>query len=156
MVGCQTKPTVVKNENANQDKKVRVLADTRSRLSYESFHLPGSIHLNSEDFIITKNRNKFLDPDIVERLARRGVSPEKDVVLISDTPNSVENKKWNWLLLQLDVKDVVMMSLTSYREANKNRVPQAPPERASVWKVEPSVLEKSTSCFVNWSDDICL
>lgn len=162
--GCQSAPTKISEETATRESKERVLADTRNALDFESFHLPGSVALRSEDFLVLKNPRtgtRVLDPDMeqtIERLAKRGISPAREVVLISDRPDSIENKKWNWLLLQLGVKNVVMMSLDSYRAANPDRVPQAPPSLAAVWKVERPqlILREAQNCFVGWSDRLCL
>ena len=163
VVGCQMKPTKTSDEAGNRDAG-RVLVDTRTALQYESFHVSGSIHLRSDEFLVLQNartKTRILDPDIdqiVERLARRGVSPSREIVLISDKADSVENKKWNWLLFQLNVKNVTMMSLQSYRDANKSRPPQASPERAATWSIERPQLIKAQAqqCFVSWSDEKCL
>lgn len=164
LLSCQSPPTKITGETVADTAPIRVLVDTRTHLQYETFHLSGSVHLNSSDFLILRNpaaKERIMDPDIpqiVERLARRGVSPEREIVLISDRQDSVENKKWNWLLLQLNVKNVIMMSLDGYRQANKNRVPQPNPERAAIWSVDRPqlILKQSKYCFVNWSDSLCL
>lgn len=163
-VGCQSKPTKVTEESGNRDSQNQVLVDTRTALEYESFHISGSGHLRSDDFLVLQNpktKKRILDPDIeqiVERLARRGISPNREIVLLSDRADSVENKKWNWLLLQLGVKNVVMMSLPIYRDIHKNRPPQSPAERAPVWTIERPQLIKAQAqqCFVAWSDEHCL
>lgn len=163
LVGCQMKPTKTSDEAGNRDAG-RVLVDTRTSLQYESFHVAGSVHLRSDDYLVLQNartKTRILDPDIeqiVERLARRGVSPQREIVLLSEKADSIENKKWNWLLLQLGVKNVVMMSLQTYREVNKGRPPLSPPEKAAVWSIErPQLLKaQAQQCFVAWSDEKCL
>lgn len=163
LASCQSPQTKITEETGGKSA-MRVLVDTRSHLQYETYHISGSVHLHSSDFLILRNareKERILDPDIpqiIERLARRGVSPEREIILISDSPDSEENKKWNWLLLQLHVRNVIMMSLDSYREVNRNRVPQPKPERAAVWQVERPqlILKQSKNCFVSWSDSLCL
>lgn len=164
LTSCQSPQTKIKQETGGEAPIMRVLVDTRSHLNYETYHISGSVHLHSSDFLILKSavqKERVLDPDIaqiIERLARRGVSPEREIVLISDRHDSEENKKWNWLLLQLNVKNVIMMSLDGYRQANRNRVPTPLPERAAVWSVERPqlILQQSKNCFVSWSDRLCL
>ncbi len=163
-VGCQIKPTVVKDESANHYNKALVVVDTRSALDYFSFHIPGSVSLNSADFLILKNprtKKRVIDPDleqIVERLAKRGISPLKTIVLISEKKDSDENKKWNWLFLQLDIRDVAMMGLEDYLAHNKRVAPQATPDSVPVWEIKKKkfILKKADECFVNWSDYDCL
>lgn len=171
ILGCQLKPTQIKEEPANQDNKNLVLVDTRSALEFVSFNISGSINLNTGDYLILKNpktSKRILDPDlpqIIERLASRGISPVKKILLLSNTKDSIENKKWNWLLKQLGVREVAMMGFDEYRALHKNRVPQAPPLPASTsdykrdFKKDPKEVKllqiKADQCFVNWSDQAC-
>lgn len=159
LFGCQLQPTQLKEESANQDNKNLVLVDTRSAFEFAGFHFSGSVHLNSEDFLILKNpqtKKRILDPDItqtIERLAQRGISPLKSVVLISDKKDSAENKKLSWLLRKLEITQVTMMGFDEYRVINKNRVLQAPSTAVPVWSVADTevILKKADQCFVNWS-----
>lgn len=163
LFGCQTKPTKIKEESANRDKNT-VLVDTRSSFEFAGFHFSGSVNLNSESFLILKNpktKKRILDPDItqiIERLAKRGISPLKSVILISNKKDSNENKKMNWLLRKLEISDVTMMGFDEFRIINKNRVPQAPPESEPVWGVVDTqiILKNADQCFVNWSDENCI
>lgn len=163
LTSCQTQPTLVKQEVATQDFKNRVLVDTRSAFDFAGFHISGSINLYSGDFLILKNPRtelRVLDPDIaqvIERLAKRGLSPLKSVILLNEKRDDIENKKWLWLLRQLEVRDVTLMSLQEYREQNKN-IPQAKPEPAPVWNVKnvKGIQVKAGSCFVKWSESQCL
>ncbi len=162
LFGCQTKPTQIKDESGNREKNV-VLVDTRSAFEFAGFHFSGSVNLNSESFLILKNpktKKRILDPDIpqiIERLAKRGLSPLKSVILISNKKDSIENKKWNWLLRKLEVQNITMMGFDEFRVLNKNRVPQAPPESEPVWGVVDTqvVLKNADQCFVGWSDENC-
>ena len=144
-----------------------VIVDTRSGFDYASFHIPGSINLESSQFLILKNPLKglrIMDPDlvqIIERLARRGVSPEKKVILISQKANSDENKKWQWLLRNLQIEDISVTSLEEFRKKFPNRQ-FAEPTRSEVWALQISedlqnefILKKSSDCFVTWSDKKC-
>jgi hypothetical protein len=98
--GCQSAPTKIKQEVGGTPDKSVVYADTRSALAYTTYHPSGVISLNSDDFIILKNaatQTRVIDPDLnqlVERLARRGISPLKKVKLLSSNKDSDENKKW--------------------------------------------------------------
>lgn len=163
LFGCQTKPTQIKEESVTRYDKDVVLVDTRSAFDYASFHISGSVNLNSGDFLILKNPKTYqriLDPDIdqvIERLAKRGISPLRSIVLISDKKDSDDNKKWRWLLRQLDVRDVTLTSLEIYRTQNKSLVPQAMPDSVPVWQIKNTkvIFKKSEQCFVNWSDENC-
>lgn len=163
LFGCQMKPTVLKEESATPASEKEVLVDTRSALEYESYHISGSVSLRSEDFLILKNpktQKRILDPDIpqtIERLAKRGITPLKKVILISQKKDSDENKKWTWLLNQFGIYKIETISFDDYRKTHPKRIPQAPPEREPVWSVENSeqILKKSEQCFVGWSDLFC-
>lgn len=163
LFSCQSKPTLISEEPTNPLPKDIVLADTRSAFEFAGYHFSGSVSLRSEDFLIlkdAKSQKRIMDPDIpqtIERLARRGISPLKSILLISDKKDSIENKKWRWLLKQLDVRDVELVRFEDYREAHPNRIPQAPPERVPVWEVKDiaPILKKADQCFVKWSDEAC-
>ncbi|MEK6628283.1 MAG: rhodanese-like domain-containing protein [Bdellovibrionota bacterium] len=157
------KPTQINEESANQYNKNIVLVDTRSSFEFAGFHFSGSVNLNTESFLILKNpktKKRILDPDItqiIERLAKRGISPLKSVILISNKKDSNENKKWNWLLRKLEIANVTMMGFDEFRVLNKNRVPKAPPESEPVWGIVDVqiILKNADQCFVNWSDESC-
>lgn len=164
ILGCQSKPTVVKQESENEYKKNTVMVDTRSAFEYATFHVSGSVHLSTEDFLILKNpktKKRILDPDLeqtIERLAQRGLTPQKSVLLISETADSLENKKWAWLFKQLGITDIKAISLYDYRVQNKSLVPQAEPERQTAWVLQTSkndILKAADICFVNWSEAQC-
>ena len=161
-VGCQLAPTKIKQDIGGFAGDV-VLIDTRNSLAYSSYHVSGSMSLNSEDFIILKNpaiQKRGLDSDldqVVERLARRGISPLKKIVLISDKKDSDENKKWQWLLRKLDVTNIESISLDEYIEKTKPLRPRSDPDRADVWPVHDAkgILSKSDNCFMTWSESLC-
>ncbi len=121
--------------------------------------------MNSQDFVVLKNaatKSRKLDPDIpqiIERLARRGLSPLKEVKLISDKKDSAENKKWQWLLKKLNIRNVELLSLDEYIKNNKPLRPKPEPEKSEIWSVDDikSIFDKADMCFVNWStDNYCL
>lgn len=161
--GCQIEPTHMKEEPTNQYDKNSVLMDTRSAFEFESFHISGSVNINSGDYLILKNAKpvkRILDPDItqiIERLAKRGISPDKKIILLSNKKDSDENKKWRWLLRQFGVYNVELAAFDQYREIYKTVTPQAPPAAVPVWEVKDakSILKKSDQCFVKWSDEAC-
>ena len=125
--GCQSKPTKVIEESVNVFSTNAVLVDTRSAFLFASFHIEGSVNLNTTDYLVLQNPKKkiySLDPDLsqtIERLSRRGIAPFKKIILLSETPNSLENKKWQWLLKNLEVDDIVLMSLDEFKKSYKNR-----------------------------------
>lgn len=166
-VGCQNKPTKVLEETVNVFAKDKVMVDTRSAFEYASFHIEGSVNLNTSDFLILKDPRKktyIMDPDLtqtIERLAKRGISPEKKIYLIGNTADSFENKKWQWLLKSLEVEDVVLVEFAEFRKDFKNgRYAQAKAERP--WYLKTSeefqkefIVKKSKDCFVKWSEKSC-
>lgn len=164
ITSCQSQPTVIKQEVSTQDFKNRVLVDTRSAFEFAGFHIAGSISLNSGDYQILKNpktEKRVLDPDlvqIVERLAKRGISPLKQVILLGSAGAETETLKWRWLLKQLDVRNIEIVSFEDYRARHKNAVPQAAPEAVPVWEVKnpKAILSRADKCFVNWSPTDCL
>lgn len=167
LMSCQQKPTKVMEESVDVFEPRTVLIDTRDSLQFQSYHIQGSVNLNSFDFLILKNaktQKRILDPDlnqIIERLARRGVAPDRRVILLSENANDLENKKWRWLLKNLEVDNVQMMSLSDFKKKN-TRNSFAEPERQMPWLLQTSevlqqelILKKAPVCFVNWSDKKC-
>ena len=140
-----------------------ILADTRSALEYNSFHLSGCVYLNTSDFLVNKNqitKKKKLDPDMqqnIERLAKKGLSPSKSVLLITDDVDSLEVKKWKWFLKRLGFSNIQRMTLDDYRKKNPIRVPQPEPLREDPWTVVNSdlIVIESEFCFVNWTESNC-
>ncbi len=162
-VGCQSKPTKLIEESANPFAPNAVIVDTRSSFYFASFHIEGSVNLNSSDYLILKNpKSKFyvLDPDlsqVIERLAKRGIAPHKKVILLSETANNIENKKWRWLLKNLEVEDVMLLSLDDFKKIYKSRR-FADPTPDVPWTLKSSpelqkelILNKAKDCFVKWS-----
>ena len=76
LMSCQQKPTKVMEESVDVFEPRTVLIDTRDSLQFQSYHIQGSVNLNSFDFLILKNaktQKRILDPDlnqIIERLPR--------------------------------------------------------------------------------------
>ena len=168
--GCQPAPTKVIEQSVDVFDKNIVLFDTRSDLNYASFHFEGSQNLLIEDFLIlknplakTSNQKRILDPDLnqtIERLAHKGISPNLKIYLISDTKNSVNNKKWKWLLSYLEVADVQLFSLEEIKKIRSGRFND--PEKQSPWVLKSSaeyqnefILKKAPTCFVGWSEKNC-
>lgn len=176
LVGCQLKPTTALEESTDIFAARTVLVDTRSALNYASFHVEGSVNLLVEDFLILKNplakkknQKRVMDPDlkaIVERLARKGIDPRKKVFLIGDKKDSVENKKWKWLLNNLEVEDVTLYSLDEILKNKAGRFAQA--EAVDPWPLKDSeyvqkefILNKAQKCFADkyikqpWPESSC-
>lgn len=166
-VGCQSKPTKVLEETVNVFAKDSVLVDTRSAFEFASFHIEGSINLNTSDYLVLKDPKKktyVFDPDVaqtIERLAKRGIAPEKKIYLVGDKYNGIENKKWQWLLKNLEVEDVLLVEFNEFRKDYKNgRFSQAKSERPWILKTSEEyqkefIHKKAKDCFVKWSDQIC-
>lgn len=166
--GCQQAPTKSIEETSNSIFKTQtVLVDTRDAFLFQSFHIPGSVNLLTTDFLILKNpkqKKYILDPDLnqtVERLAKKGLSPDQHVILLGTKKDSVENKKWNWLLKNLGFEYIELNSLDDYNNKNKN-ARYAEPKRAEVWPLKLSedlqnefILKKAADCFINFVEKKC-
>ena len=159
---CQMAPTKIKTEVGGPAEST-VLVDTRSSLEFSTYHVSGSVHLNTSDFLILKNANtqqRQFDPDLeqtIERLAKRGISPQKKIILISNKKDSEENQKWNWLLNKVQVTKVELTSLDEYIKANAPIRPKPQPERNEAWPVEnkSEILKQAATCFLNWNSSLC-
>ncbi len=164
---CQSKPTEVMEESVNPFAANTVLMDTRDSFAYTSFHIPGSVNLVSTDFLILKNpitKRHILDPDLkqtIERLAHKGITPDKRVILLSDSAQNNENKKWQWLLANLGVENVRLMSINEFKKLYPNRQ-FATPDRESAWDLTISeelqnefIVKRGEDCFVKWSEKKC-
>lgn len=166
-VACQQKPTKSLEETVNAYGVETVLADTRNSFFFTLSHIPGSINLASEDFLILKNpktKKRILDPDLeqtIEHLARKGLHPDRKIILLADSKDSVENKKWNWLLKSLGLGNIEVMSLAEFNKIHPNSR-YANPSRAEIWDIKLSpelqqefILSKAAECFVGWSEKKC-
>lgn len=176
-VGCQQAPTSVLEESVDVFEARTVLLDTRSPLEYTSFHIKGSTNLLIDDFVILKNpmakpenQKRTFDPNLpgmIERLAHRGVHPGRKIILIGSKKESIENKKWKWMLNSLDVNEVQLSSIEQMRK-NKNRN-FAEAEATNPWELRLSpdmqkelILNKTQRCFVEvypknkkWNAEYC-
>lgn len=167
VVGCQSKPTSLMEQSVNVFADNAVLVDTRDSFLFQSYHIPGSINLVTSDFLVLKNpktKLRILDPNITEvikRLALKGVSPQKKVILLSDVKQSVESKKWRWLLKNLEIENVVLITLNEFKKSQKTNS-FSEPTPAEEWDLHFSVelqnefiYKKSKDCFIKWSDSKC-
>ncbi len=170
LVACKHEPTKIIEQSSDIFEKNIVLLDTRSALEFTSFHVRGSQSLLIEDFLVLKNPNaksankkRILDPDMnqtIRRLALKGVNPEMTVYLIGDTKNSIENKKWRWILSYLEIRDIRLFSLAEIRKIKNGRFAEA--EKKSEWILKSSeeyqkefIFKSAPQCFVGWSDKVC-
>lgn len=167
---CQQKPTKALEESANVFVRKAVLIDTRNPFLYESFHIEGSQNLWWEDFLVITNpkkKTRMLDPDLlqtVERLASKGIHPDKTIILLNDKADAVENKKWKWLLSYLEIKNIEMKSVNDLKKSARgqnNRFAKAEPQ--TPWTLLTSedfqkdlVSKKAQKCFVTFNPKICL
>ncbi|MBC7458496.1 MAG: hypothetical protein H7235_09470 [Bdellovibrionaceae bacterium] len=165
--GCQQKPTQVMEESVNVFAENTVLVDTRGSFEFASYHITGTVSLISDDFLILKNpltRKRIFDPDLtqtIERLAHKGISPRKRVILLSNQAQSDENKKWQWLFKNIEIEDVTLMSIDQFKKMYPNRQ-FGEPDRVSVWSLQTSdelqiefIFKKAPDCFVKWSEKKC-
>lgn len=164
LVSCQVGPTRIREQTVNLDLKNAVVIDTRSHLDYASFHFSGSVHLQSSDYLLLKPGpvpKRIFDPDLeqtIERLARRGIHPQKKIILVSDDKSDpAEAKKWRWLLRQLGVSEISAMPFSKLKDRLGGRPPQASPERMPVWTVADAnkITKKAEDCFASWNDSLC-
>lgn len=159
---CQSSPTRLREQAVNVDQYT-VLVDTRSALDYSSFHFSGSVHLHTSDYLLLKpglNEKRIFDPDLaqtIERLARRGLHPQKKVILISDDKDQTEAKKWQWLLQKLGLEKPVISFFTEQKNRLGGRPPRALPERMPVWTVKEAnaIINQAEKCFVVWQESVC-
>ncbi len=167
---CQQKPTKVIDESAHVYEKKAVLIDTRNPFLYESFHIEGSQNLWWEDFLVLTNpkkKTRVFDPDIlqtVERLASKGIHPDKTIVLLNDKADAIENKKWKWLLSYLEINNIELRSVSDLKKSlrgQNNRFALAEPQKP--WKLLTSedfqrdlVTRKAQKCFLKWNPKVCL
>jgi 3-mercaptopyruvate sulfurtransferase SseA len=167
IVGCKSGPTKIMEESVNVFADNIVLVDTHSSFYFSSYHLKGSVNLVTTDFLILKNprtKRRILDPDLnqtIERLAKRGISPTRRVVLLSDKAQSVESKKWRWLLKNLEVENVTIMTIAEFKKSAQFKE-YSDPQPEPVWALRSSadmqkefILKKSKICFLNWNEKKC-
>lgn len=170
LFSCQQKPTRAIEESVNVFDRPIVLLDTRRSLDYSSYHISGAKDLWWQDFVTVdvKSSNKrkrkyFFEKDLtplIERLANRGVAPEKTVYLIGYKQDSTENKRWAWLLKLLDVQDVKMISMDEARKKFTGR--RAEPASEKPWTLKTSIefqyefiINKASECFMAFDDAKC-
>lgn len=167
---CQQKPTKVLDESANVFVKKSVLIDTRSPFLFESFHIEGSQNIWWEDYLVLTNPKKkiyALDPDLaqtVQRLAAKGIHPDRTIVLINDKADAIENKKWKWLLSYLEIKNIELKSVNDLKKTAKGQNTRfAKAESQNPWTLLTSedfqrdlVTKKAQKCFLKWNEKSCL
>ncbi len=177
LYGCQQAPTTALEESVDVFAARTVLVDTRSALDFSSFNIKGSTNLLVEDFVVLqnplakpKNQKRYFDSNLqsmIERLSRRGISPAKKIILIGSKKDSIENKKWKWMLNNLEVNEVYMYSLDQVRKMKHGNFAEIQAE--PLWELKLGVdvqkefiLNKAQKCFVNaypknkkWPEDYC-
>lgn len=170
ILSCQQKPTRISEESAQVFDSRVVLIDTRSALNYESFHIEGSENLLVDDFLILKNpksKTRIFDPDLlqtVERLAKKGIHPSKFVLLIGDKEDSIDNKKWKWLLSYLEISQIKTTSIDDVRKMKNPKWKKADSQKP--WKLLTSedfqndlIKNKIPRCFskkiTQWDSKKC-
>lgn len=170
LASCQQKPTRALEESVNVFDRPIVLLDTRRSLDYSSFHVSGAKDLWWQDFVTldqktvnARKRKYFFEKDmapLIERLANRGVNPQKTVYLIGYKQDSTENKRWSWLLKLLEVQDVKMISQDEARKKFPGRRADPPIEKP--WTLKTSqefqyefIHNKAQDCFMSFDDLKC-
>lgn len=117
LVSCQVKPTTALSETGVRLEKQKfsglvcpetVVFDTRSTFDFNLNHVPGSINLAPEDFIVDR------DPmDAARRLSLYGVGLKTPVLVIGDLQNRVTQLAWE--ISQLGVENVETVSLAAFK-----------------------------------------
>ena len=177
IVGCQMAPTTALEESVDVFAARTVLVDTRSALDFSSFNIKGSTNLLVDDFVVLqnplakpKNQKRYFDSnlkDMIERLARRGINPSKKIILIGSKKDSIENKKWKWMLNSLEVNEVSLYSLDQVRKMKHGNFAEV--EAAAPWELKLGsymqkelILNKAQKCFVDaypknkkWNEEYC-
>ncbi len=177
IVGCQQAPTTALEESVDVFAARTVLVDTRSALDFNSFNIKGSTHLLVDDFVVLrnplakpKNQKRYFDSNLnnmIERLARRGIHPSKKIILIGSKKDSIENKKWKWMLNNLEVNEVALYSLDQVRKMKHGNFAEI--ESAPLWNLNLSpelqkelILNKAQRCFLDtypknkkWPEEYC-
>ena len=163
--------TEVKSDFQNFKDDQVVYVDTRSALEYESFHIPGTVHLWWEDFLYSgsiKSNQKFFEPELknlVRRLALKGVQPDKQLILIHNKNDSSELLRWVWLFKKIKIENVQIKTLEHLKQNSKgqNRRFQEPLAQET-WndlkgwnqaEYQDKVLKLATKCFVSFQADSC-
>ena len=176
-VGCQMAPTTALEESVDVFAPRTVLVDTRSALDFSSFNIKGSTNLLVDDFVVLqnplakpKNQKRYFDSNLktmIERLSRRGIHPSKKIILIGSKKDSVENKKWKWMLNSLEVNEVALYSLDQVRKMKHGNFAEI--EAAPLWELQLGpdmqkelILNKAQKCFVDaypknkkWPESYC-
>lgn len=177
IVGCQQAPTTAIEESVDVFAARTVLVDTRSALDFNSFNIKGSTNLLVEDFVVLqnplaqpKNQKRYFDSNLksmIERLSRRGIHPDRKIILIGSKKDSIENKKWKWMLNNLEVNEVALYSLDQVRKmkhGNFAEIEAEPPWELKLSQGEQKefILSKAQKCFVNsysknkkWPEEFC-
>lgn len=177
VVGCQQAPTTALEESVDVFAARTVLVDTRSALDYASFNIKGSTNLLVDDFVVLqnplakpKNQKRYFDSNLksmIERLSRRGIHPDRKIILIGSKKDSIENKKWQWMLNNLEIKEVVLYSLDQVRKMKHGNFAEIEAEQP--WELKLSqaeqkefILSKAQKCFVDaypknkkWPEEYC-
>jgi hypothetical protein len=176
-VGCQMAPTTALEESVDVFAARTVLVDTRSALDFNSFNIKGSTNLLVDDFVVLqnplakpKNQKRYFDSNLknmIERLARRGIHPSKKIILIGTKKDSIENKKWKWMLNNLEISEVSMYSLDQVRKIKHGNFAEVEAEQP--WEMKLSsdeqkefILNKAQKCFIDaypknkkWNEEYC-
>lgn len=176
-VGCQMAPTTALEESVDVFAARTVLVDTRSALDFNSFNIKGSTNLLVDDFVVLqnplakpKNQKRYFDSNLknmIERLARRGIHPSKKIILIGAKKDSIENKKWKWMLNNLEISEVALYSIEQVRKMKHGNFAEIEAEQPWELKLSPDeqkefILSKAQKCFVmaysknkKWDETSC-
>ncbi len=123
--------------------KDSIIIDARSSYEYASFHFPGSISMQWNDFTEAADEVKGrLQPDLyalTRRLALMGITPESSIVVVGDgVKGNGEEGRIAWMLKYLGVKNVHFAAISYFKGPVTNITPQ-PPHNASPW--QPDIVE---------------
>ncbi len=148
---CTLAPTRLQNSDVILEKKTLlpqqqdlIFIDARPRLDYSMGHVPGSISLRWEEFSQTKEPYRgLLDTDyfgLARMLARKGISPEKKVIILGRGPAGLgEDGRLAWTLMTLGILDVEIHHANEWIMSPSTQESYSAGPAASIWR--PSVDE---------------
>lgn len=153
LASCVAQPTKVNGNPARQMQaaeqmlapiqivKETVIVDARSRFDYSMSHIPASVNLQWSDFTEPEPAQKGVVQNdvfaIARRLARAGISPSSQVVIVGRGKNGDgEEGRLAWMFSLLGISRVQFADIDSFKVRLTNNVEANPPAQVPIWKPE--------------------
>ena len=127
-----------------------VVLDARGSFDFAMAHIPGSKNIHWEDFAQIRSaypgklKNKKALYKMARRLARKGLTPESEVVIVG---NGVKGKgqegRLAWTLYYLGVRNIQFADISYFDFKLTNTInPEPPQKNKPIWKPDyhPSIL----------------